>query len=102
MKRHLDVWSRAIIGVTLVLFLVAVFVKGLGHEILLEAGVFLVSVKLIMMAYKNSVAAAELEDRFDGLQAALTRMERLLQSIVEKRQGEGTSGTPLHAANHDS
>ena len=102
MTRHLDVWSRAIIGITLVLFLVAVFVKGLGHEILLEAGVFLVSVKLIMMAYKNSVAAAELEARFDRLEASLTRMERLLASTVDGRRGDDPPGTPLQPASHGS
>ncbi len=102
MKRHLDVWSRAIIVITLILFLVAVFVKGLGHEILLEAGVFLVSAKLIMMAYKNSVTAAELEARFDKVQAALTRLECQLESAVDKWRGDGTSGTPLQAASHGS
>ncbi len=100
MQRHLDFWSRAIIGITLVLFLAAVFVKGLGHDILLEAGVFLVSVKLIMMAYKNSVAAVELEDRFDKLHTALTRMERLLESSLEKRTADDTSGTPLQRPSH--
>jgi len=34
---------------------VALFTKGFTHDILLEAGVLLVSVKLIIMAYKNSV-----------------------------------------------
>jgi hypothetical protein len=37
------------------LFILALFTKGFTHDLLLEAGVFLVSVKLIMMAYKNSV-----------------------------------------------
>ena len=43
-------------GLTLVLFVVALFAKGLTHDLLLEAGVFLVSVKLILAAYKNSVS----------------------------------------------
>ena len=77
---HLDPWSRVIIVVTLAMFVAALFIKGFGHDILLEAGVFLVSVKLIMMAYKNSVAAAELQGRLDRLQEALARMERLLES----------------------
>jgi len=49
--------SAIVIGLTLLLFLVSVFVKGFTHELLLEAGVFLVSVKLILMAQKNSVSA---------------------------------------------
>ncbi len=100
MQRHLDFWSRAIIGITLMLFVVAVFVKGLGHDILLEAGVFLVSVKLIIMAYKNSVAAADLEARFDKLHTTLARMERLLESAAEKRPVDNTSRTPLQPASH--
>lgn len=74
-QRHLDVGSRLVIFVTFVLFVAALFIKGLGHDLLLEGGVFLVSVKLIMMAYKNSVATRQLNDRLDQLQATLTRME---------------------------
>ncbi len=54
MIRHLDLGSIIIILVTLALFVFALFVKGFTHDLLLEAGVFLVSVKLIMMAYRTS------------------------------------------------
>ncbi|UCB49032.1 MAG: hypothetical protein JSW56_18310 [Deltaproteobacteria bacterium] len=57
MKKHLDLGSTIILLVTLVLFIAALFVKGFTHDILLEAGVFLVSVKVIMMAYRISVHA---------------------------------------------
>ena len=79
-QRHLDIGSRIIILVTLVLFVAALFFKGFGHDLLLEAGVFLVSVKLIMMAYKNSVAARQLNDRFDGVQTTLARIENILEA----------------------
>ncbi len=55
MNKHFDLGSLFVIATTLVLFVVALLTKGLTHDILLEAGVFLVSVKLIMMAHKNSV-----------------------------------------------
>lgn len=91
--RHLDPWSRVIVVVTLAMFVAALFIKGFGHDILLEAGVFLVSVKLIMMAYKNSVAATKLTERLDALQATMTRVERLLESTPprdpKERQGQG-------------
>lgn len=74
-QRHLDIGSRLVILVTFVLFVAALFIKGLGHDLLLEGGVFLVSVKLIMMGYKNSVATRQLNDRLDQLQVTLTRME---------------------------
>jgi len=43
-------------GLTLALFIAALFATGFTHDLLLEAGVFLVSVKLVLMAYKNSVS----------------------------------------------
>ncbi len=76
MQKHLDIWSRLVILVTLVLFVAALFVKGFGHGLLLEAGVFLVSIKLITMAYKNSVGQAEVVGRLDALQQALARVEQ--------------------------
>jgi hypothetical protein len=79
-QRHLDIGSRLVIVVTFVLFVVALFIKGLGHDLLLEGGVFLVSVKLIMMAYKSGVTAREVNDRLDGLQAILMRIESALES----------------------
>ncbi len=75
-QKHLDIWSRLVILVTLVLFVAALFFKGFGHDLLLEAGVFLVSIKLITMAYKNSVGQAEVVGRLDALQQALARVEQ--------------------------
>ena len=52
-----------VIVLTLVLFVIALFVKGFSHELLQECGVFLVSVKLIMMSHKNGVSARRAEER---------------------------------------
>ncbi|MGD9031507.1 MAG: hypothetical protein PVJ69_02260 [Desulfobacteraceae bacterium] len=60
MRKHLDLGSIIILLITLVLFIAALFFKGLTHDILLEAGVFLVSVKVIMMAYNISQHANEI------------------------------------------
>ena len=73
--RHIDSWSWVVIAVTLVLFLVALFLKGLSHDLLLEAGVFLISVKLILMAYKNGVATEALTRKLDEIHAALERLK---------------------------
>ena len=59
-NRYLDLGSIIIILVTFVLFVTALFVKGFTHDLLLEVGVFLVSVKVIMMAYKISMHANEI------------------------------------------
>ncbi len=85
LREHLDPGSLVIILITLVLFVVAIFVKGLGHDLLLEAGVFLVSVKLILMAYKSSVAAAKVTGRLDELRAAVERLE---QRAAERRDAD--------------
>ena len=53
LRKHFDLGSLLVIGVTFVLFVSALFTKGFTHDILLEAAIFLVSVKLIVMAYKN-------------------------------------------------
>jgi flagellar motor component MotA len=52
-KKYLDIGSLVVIIITLILFVVALYTKDLTHDILLEAAIFLVSVKLIIMAYKN-------------------------------------------------
>ena len=62
MKSYLDAGSIIIIVITFVLFGIALFTKGFTHDILLEVGVFLVSVKLIMMAFKNANHSRKLEN----------------------------------------
>ena len=61
MRKHFDLGSLIVIVITFILFAVALFTKGFTHDLLLESGVFLVSVKLILMAYKSSVDAIELK-----------------------------------------
>ena len=70
-----DPWSAVVIGLTLLLFVVSVFVKGFTHELLLEAGVFLVSVKLILMAQKNSVSAKVIGQRLERIATLLERIQ---------------------------
>jgi hypothetical protein len=67
MKKHIDAGSLVIALITLVLFVAALFSKGISHDLFLEAGVFLVSVKIIIMAYKNSVAVAEMNHKLDAI-----------------------------------
>ncbi|HZD94832.1 MAG TPA: hypothetical protein VE133_11295 [Candidatus Sulfotelmatobacter sp.] len=71
MKQLFDPWSTVVIVLTLVLFVLALFIKGLKHDILLEAAIFLVSMKLILMSYKNGVIAAKTEERLEQIHALL-------------------------------
>ena len=60
MQKHIDTGSMVVILITLVCFAIALFAKGLTQALLLEIGVLLVSVKLIIMAYKSSLANTEI------------------------------------------
>ena len=72
MKKHFDTGSIVVIVITFVLFVVALFTKGLTHDLLLEAGVFLVSVKLILMAYKNSVTSKRIIEALEDIKKQLS------------------------------
>jgi hypothetical protein len=73
--RNIDRATLAVIAITLVLFALAVIEKGLTRELLLEAGVFLVSVKLMLMSAKASLTAEETRTRLDAIQSLLERLE---------------------------
>ncbi len=76
MKKRFDPWSTLVIILTLVLFVIALFIKGLTHDMLLEGAVFLVSLKLILMSHKNKVIAEETEERLEQIYALL-RQDRI-------------------------
>ncbi len=71
MGKYFDIGSLIIIIVTFVLFIVALFTKGFTHDLLLEAGVFLVSAKLIMMGYKNGLYIKLLENELKAIKGLL-------------------------------
>ena len=71
MKCYLDAGSIIIIVITFVLFGIALFTKGFTHDILLEVGVLLVSVKLIMMAFKNANHSRKLENDLSEIKELL-------------------------------
>ena len=74
--KHFDMSSIIVIAITFVLFTMALFFTGFTHDLLLEAGVFLVSVKLIMMAYKASVSTKDIHRE-------LEEIKNLLKNIKE-------------------
>ncbi len=75
LKKHFDLGSLVIIAVTFILFVLAVFTKGLTHDILLEAAIFLVSVKLIVMAYKSIDATDSLHKKLDEICEKINTIE---------------------------
>ena len=74
MKKHFDSGTIIVILITGLLFAVALFVTGFTHDLLVEAGVFLVSIKLIMMTYRNKI-------NYEDVKQELNEIKRL---IMEK------------------
>lgn len=75
LRKHFDTGSILIIVVTLSLFVSAVFAKGFTHDLLLETAIFLVSVKLIVMAYKNIDATDSLHQKLDEINEKLSQLD---------------------------
>lgn len=73
MKKYLDIGSWFVALLTLALFIAALFVKGLSHDLFLEGGVFLVSVKIIAMAYKNSLDVRALNEKLEKVLVMLAK-----------------------------
>jgi hypothetical protein len=71
-----DPWSIVVIVLTVGIFILASFLKGFTHELLLEAGVFLVSVKLIMMARRNTKNDSRIEQQLNRIEELLARKGR--------------------------
>jgi hypothetical protein len=73
LSNYFDTWSIVVVITTFILFFLALFVKGFTHDLFLEAGVFLVSVKLIMMGYKNSVDLAKLQKEIKEIKDLISK-----------------------------
>ncbi len=69
--KHFDIGSIVVIAITFALFIMALFYNGFTHALLLEVGVFLVSVKLIIMAYKASVSSKEIHNELKEIKNIL-------------------------------
>ncbi len=85
LRRHFDWASLLIIAVTFVLFISALFTTGFTHEILLEAAVFLVSVKLIIMAYKGVDATESLHRKLDKICQKIDQLEQENRQLSKHR-----------------
>ena len=73
---HFDVGSTIVIAITFIFFVMALFFTGFTHDILLEAGVFLISLKLIIMAYKASVTSKNIQRELEEIKFILTNNKK--------------------------
>jgi asparagine N-glycosylation enzyme membrane subunit Stt3 len=76
MKEYLSITDLLVIIATIILFVIALFIKGLTHDILLEAGVLLVSIKIIMMNYKNIISNQKIVKELDEIKQALIALTK--------------------------
>jgi len=85
--RHLDRASSAVIFLTLVLFVAALLVKGFTHDLFLETGVLLVSVKLILNTYHMEEHTRRLEERIDDVLSLMRTLAQAHQGQFESPRG---------------
>ena len=67
-------WTNSlVIAITFCLFALALFTKGITHNLLLEAAVFLVSVKLILTTVQIKYLAVIMEEKLEDIHAAILK-----------------------------
>jgi len=80
MKKYLSITDLFVVIVTILLFAIALFTTALTHDILLEAGVLLVSIKIIMMNYKNTISNKLIVKTLDEIKHALIAIKNNQES----------------------
>ena len=60
-----------IILITVALFVAAIFTKGLTHDIFLESGVLLISIKIILLSYRNNTIVKNIQKQLDNMNSFL-------------------------------
>lgn len=75
MKKYLSDADLFVIVITFLLFVIALFTKGLTHDLLLEAGVLLVSIKIIMMNHKNTISTHVIMKELDEIKQTLNEIK---------------------------
>jgi hypothetical protein len=71
MKKYVNIGNASVIAITFVLFVLALITTGLTKNLLLEAGVFLVSIKIILMNYKTSQSTKEILNELQKIREKL-------------------------------
>ena len=90
-RRYLDTPSTIVAAITAALFIGALFLKGFTHDLFLEAGVLLVSAKILMMMHANHETAVQLDDKMNTILATLARLAH-----TEKRSGTADDAQDDH------
>jgi len=72
-SKHADSAALVVITLTVGLFIAALAVKGITHDLFLEGGVFLVSAKLILLAKNNAETESRMEHQLGEIKALVQR-----------------------------
>jgi len=86
--KNLSLGSLVVIIVTLILFVTALFVKGFTHDLLLEAAIFLVSVKLILLTYQSNQGVAAIEKKLDLILMGEEHLEKVLTDLRQSNNAD--------------
>ena len=73
MKKHLDLSNTIVIAFTFILFVIALFSTGFTKDLLLEAGVLLISVKIIILGASNRISNMEIIKKLDEISEKLEK-----------------------------
>jgi c-di-AMP phosphodiesterase-like protein len=76
MKKFLDTGNLIVVLLTIILFILALFLKGFSKDLLLEIGVLLVSIKLIFFANKQALFDKEVMQRFDEIKKQISELKK--------------------------
>jgi c-di-AMP phosphodiesterase-like protein len=71
MKKNFDLANVITIALTIILFVIALFATGFTKDLLLEAGVLLVSVKIILMSAANRDSNKEIINKLNEINEKL-------------------------------
>ena len=71
MKKNFDLANTITIALTFILFTIALFTTGFTKDLLLEAGVLLVSVKIILMSTANRDSNREIIKKLNEINEKL-------------------------------
>lgn len=85
--KNIGLGSMAVILITFVLFTVALFLKGFTHDLLLEAAIFLVSVKLIILSYRTNESVVAIQEKLNLILSEEKHLEKL---IIASRKPDDT------------
>jgi len=86
--KNIGLGSMVVIAITFILFTVALFVKGFTHDLLLEAAVFLVSVKLIILSYRTNESVKGIQDKLDLILGEEMHLEKLITALRQSKDVE--------------